>query len=567
MWTALCILLLYIPIRSNEMFYKGVQYPWVIKERPQCRNETLCPNWPKYTWKAYFRKLLEIGSENFVLGGYVIANSTIVKDVIFYPEWNRTGFRDLRKRVKERNGTILSSLGEVYDEVFNKTVFLKSVRDFLKKYPVDGFVITPWKETGNNTEIVLELIRAIKELKLMAALSFSSIYWYIAQKSGLAGTADLSFVYLLPDASMITTFNTDGFAEEAIKNATLAGTKRRKMILTIPLLAEPTYFPTSVAGYSDMVYDLHADGHMWSVLHVPSLVVLAHATTSEFYKMVRYPWAVKEGPFCFNKNLCPKEQSYAWDFYFDKLIDIGARSFVLGGKTFNKTVFLESSTDFLKKYPVDGFMINVQGRSDDRDVLEVIRAIKDLDLTAAVFAPTDWYVVKKSGLAATADINFVGLWPEVGNDLMAAIFNTDEFVEEVIENAILAGAKPESMILAVSAQPLLFEVFPNPSLLSQIPLLARATYVTADLGYSSMIYDFHADPKGNGSVLFNEDNGYYFFSQTRAIDKLRLVTQYGLRGVMLDHQKTFVTDLHPWDEASLFYILARSSVGNYSTFM
>ncbi|EER14926.1 hypothetical protein Pmar_PMAR027085, partial [Perkinsus marinus ATCC 50983] len=75
-----------------------------------------------------------------------------------------------------------------------------------------------------------------------------------------------------------------------------------------------------------------------------------------------------------------------------------------------------------------------------------------------------------------------------------------------------------------------------------IPLLASPNYDSSYLGYSNAIYDFGADPRGNGSFFLAEGEAYYFFSQTRAIEKVALAKKYGLHGIGLDGSDSMMMD-------------------------
>ncbi|KAF4692363.1 hypothetical protein FOZ60_013720 [Perkinsus olseni] len=153
----------------------------------------------------------------------------------------------------------------------------------------------------------------------------------------------------------------------------------------------------------------------------------------ELYKVIKYPWHLKEVPICFNSTLCPSEANYTWDYYFDYLTDVGVRSFVLGGyairksriavdpefyppwnktgfnelrrrvdavggriladlgvygdKTFDKKAFLESAAKFTEDYRVDGFQLKVSFW--DSDVIpplkEAFKAIKELRLHSSLW--------------------------------------------------------------------------------------------------------------------------------------------------------------------------------------
>ncbi|KAF4692364.1 hypothetical protein FOZ60_013721 [Perkinsus olseni] len=93
-------------------------------------------------------------------------------------------------------------------------------------------------------------------------------------------------------------------------------------------------------------------------------------------------------------------------------------------------------------------------------------------------------------------------------------FNTDRFTEEVIRNVTQAGVDINTLVMT-------------------IPLLARSTYDSSDVGYSNAIYDLGGDPKGDGSVIYSPGDGFYFFSQPRAIDKIAVAKKHGLGGIAL----------------------------------
>ncbi|EER03140.1 hypothetical protein Pmar_PMAR018395, partial [Perkinsus marinus ATCC 50983] len=131
-------------------------------------------------------------------------------------------------------------------------------------------------------------------------------------------------------------------------------------------------------------------------------------------------------------------------------------------------------------------------------------------------------------------------WPAFRDPKAAENFNTDRFAEDLIKNAVKVGLNPNKLILVV-------------------PLLARSDSESSDIGYSNAIYDLGADPRGNGSAFLN-GTGYFFFSQTRAIEKVALAKKYGLHGIGLEGGESFESeDLYPWDANSLFHAIALSS--------
>ncbi|KAF4672204.1 hypothetical protein FOL47_000787 [Perkinsus chesapeaki] len=325
--------------------------------------------------------------------------------------------------------------------------------------------------------------------------------------------------------------------------------------------------------------------------YILSVSIFAAASHLEVYKGVDSPWVIKEAPFCTNSTLCPENPDYTWESYFNRILDIGGRSFMLGGyalndsriiqdfpfdppwkekafsslsqkvkgkrgsilawleisdtELFDETIFMGSARSFLKKYNVTGFAFGpLLTETQLRCLKKVFPALRKLNLISALsFGCDDWQVVNNSGLARIADLNFVALRPRY--DDQTPVFNTDTYAKKAIKNATIAGAKPGSIIL-------------------QVPLLARATYFSSDTGYSLMVYDYNADPKGNGSVIFNKttQGGYYFFSQTRLVDKIALARQYKLRGIMLEGGGGLSQDLFPWDKSSLLYaLLSRAKSG------
>ncbi|KAF4677927.1 hypothetical protein FOL47_008031 [Perkinsus chesapeaki] len=286
---------------------------------------------------------------------------------------------------------------------------------------------------------------------------------------------------------------------------------------------------------------------MWLSLYVLNAIAVASVSSLEFYKGVRYPWATKEVPQC-STDACPSEANYTWDFYFDKILGLGAKSFVFDGyalngseivkyppfypswdeKTFDslhqrtsgrsghimvrlarfydthvdEAALTRNTRSFLKKYPVDGFVISTDVDDSPTEWHSAFKALKRLGLDVGFeLDSTSWETLRKTGIPQKADINFVALFPDYHYDIRR--FNTDDFAKEAIMNATRARAKAESIIL-------------------RVPLLARATYDSSDVGYSEMIYDLNADPEGNGSVIFDQTtmDGFYFFSQTRAVDKI-----------------------------------------------
>ncbi|KAF4672200.1 hypothetical protein FOL47_000783 [Perkinsus chesapeaki] len=325
---------------------------------------------------------------------------------------------------------------------------------------------------------------------------------------------------------------------------------------------------------------------MLTTAYVLSVSALAAASRLEFYKGIYNPWNIKESPFCSNKTLCPEEPDFTWDSYFDRLLSMGGQRFILGGyhlsdssivprfeapwnetafldfsnkvksesgsilasleiadnRHFNEKIFTTRVQSFIKKYPVSGFVLGpVWSRTDMTGLKEVLTILKKWNLTSALsFLCNEWQVLDASGLARIADLSIVMLWPSCDQ---VPVFNTDDHAKEAIKNATSAGAKLEGLILQVP--------------LSAIATPSRKKYPPSE-GFSHMVYDLGADPKGNGSVILDKtiQGGYYFFSQTRLVDKIALARQYKLRGIMLEGGSASTQDLFPWDKSSLFYAMA-----------
>ncbi|KAF4722921.1 hypothetical protein FOZ63_032311, partial [Perkinsus olseni] len=298
----------------------------------------------------------------------------------------------------------------------------------------------------------------------------------------------------------------------------------------------------------------------------------------ELYKEISYPWDRLEEPRSIKGGeACPVTQ-YTWDFYFKYLIENGVRSFLLGGyamvqsmilpryyppwdkagfkalkeqveakggkiladlgmyedRTFDKRAFLESVTKFIKVYPVDGFRLGLNPAYPDRaeSLREVLEAIKEQNLHCSL-----WFSV--------SDTYFFLLLPVKDED--KPVFNTDNFAEEAIKEITLAGVRPNQLALT-------------------IPVAAAISSLDTKIGYSRAIFDYKGDPTGEGSVMLTPSTTLYFFSQTRAIDKIGLARKHGLHGIALQASDDKRADLHPWDPRSLLYALAMNIIGSPQTF-
>ncbi|KAF4721651.1 hypothetical protein FOZ63_010490, partial [Perkinsus olseni] len=249
----------FITCTSTE-FYKEVSTPWAYKQTPECSG---CPSCGNYTWDYYFNYTLSMGVRNYKLRGYLInRESKLTTTEFFAPPWNKHGFMSLRRRVNSQGGRILADLQDFgfssphREGTFDKTVFVESVKNFTKDYPVDGFIVglplrdpKYWK-TGT-IQAMKECFEAIKELKLVSGFSFASIRSQRVEAAALGSIADLNFVDLAPSDP---DFITDCYAKRAINNATLAGVKKETIVLGISVSAYPR-----VQGYSTAILDYHAD--------------------------------------------------------------------------------------------------------------------------------------------------------------------------------------------------------------------------------------------------------------------------------------------------------------------
>ncbi|EER18630.1 hypothetical protein Pmar_PMAR013526 [Perkinsus marinus ATCC 50983] len=178
MWASARLLCLYVlsatadvdPYTGHPLqFYKEVLYPWNIKERPRSFNESM--PYYKYTWDDYFDYLVSSGATSLQLGGYLLnAKSEIELDPPFYDPWNKTGFKALRKRVDAAGGVIMAELGIYLNKTFDKASFMESAREFVKDYPVDGFIVGHLPPDFSEYPLLKELVAAIKELNLRVSL-------------------------------------------------------------------------------------------------------------------------------------------------------------------------------------------------------------------------------------------------------------------------------------------------------------------------------------------------------------------------------------------------------------
>ncbi|KAF4730451.1 hypothetical protein FOZ62_018597, partial [Perkinsus olseni] len=243
---------------TSTEFYKELFTPWIYKQTPWCDG---CPTCGNYTWDYYFNYTVDMGVRNYMLHGYIINRSSELTTTDFFaPPWDKHGFMFLRRRVNSQGGRILAHLRgfwfSSWEETFNKTAFVESVKNFTKYFPVDGFILgfpSGERESWQTdfAQAMKECFEAMKELKMVSGLSFPSRYWHRVEAAGMGSIADLNFVSLSPSDP---DFITDCYAKRVIKNATLAGVKKETLVLGISVSAYPR-----AQGYSTAILDYHAD--------------------------------------------------------------------------------------------------------------------------------------------------------------------------------------------------------------------------------------------------------------------------------------------------------------------
>ncbi|EER09456.1 hypothetical protein Pmar_PMAR003879, partial [Perkinsus marinus ATCC 50983] len=241
MWASTKLLCLYAFSAAGDadtytghslQIYKQVRYPWYIKEHPYCCNESI-PHYQNYTWDSYFDYLISSGA-NLQLGGYKIRETSKI-GVDFYGPWSRTGFKALRERADAAGKVIIAELDTFLKGTFDKASFIKSVKEFRKDYPVDGFNVGFRHSDPSRYQVGKELVAAIKELNLRVSLGLTKDDYHAQEfkQTGIGKMVDSVAVFATPrdtDES-IENFNTGRFAEDMIKDVVEAGVDRNKQIL------------------------------------------------------------------------------------------------------------------------------------------------------------------------------------------------------------------------------------------------------------------------------------------------------------------------------------------------
>ncbi|EER14015.1 hypothetical protein Pmar_PMAR005460 [Perkinsus marinus ATCC 50983] len=185
-----------------------------------------------YDWENYFDQLMDAGVKNFVLGGNYIVDSEIRRGPPFFPPWSETGFAALRKRVDAKGGKIYADLDLYEDVVFDKALFVKSMNNFTKHFPVHGFLLSYPDYRGNYT--VKEALETIKELNFGCGFGFPLHGWDRVVADGAIGIADIHFIRLQPYlVEDVPEFNTNKFVDKIIAKATAAGVNPNTVLLRV----------------------------------------------------------------------------------------------------------------------------------------------------------------------------------------------------------------------------------------------------------------------------------------------------------------------------------------------
>ncbi|EER02783.1 hypothetical protein Pmar_PMAR022208 [Perkinsus marinus ATCC 50983] len=155
-------------------------------------------------------------------------------EVDFYDPWSRTGFKALRERADAAGRVIMAQFGSYLKGTFDKDSFMESAKEFVKIFPVDGFSVGFSAEPGKS-QVVKELVAAIKELNLRVSLWFKTSNWQELKQTGLGKMVDNVVVIPWPSDKneSIENFNTDRFAEDMIKDVVKAGVDLNKLFFFI----------------------------------------------------------------------------------------------------------------------------------------------------------------------------------------------------------------------------------------------------------------------------------------------------------------------------------------------
>ncbi|EER09669.1 hypothetical protein Pmar_PMAR008808 [Perkinsus marinus ATCC 50983] len=196
---------------------------------------------------------------NLQLGGYVLVPKSEIWEGVDRNPWNKTAFEALRKRADAAGKVIIAQFETEFQTTLDKATFMKSAREFLKDYPVDGFGLN-FPVWPNEYQVRRDFFAAARELKLRTSLSVLSSDLPKLEQSGLGKDIDEVVVTPWPSSEKesIKSFNTDSFAEDVIKGAVKAGVDLNKLIFRVPLLAKADYGSADMS-YANAIYDLGAD--------------------------------------------------------------------------------------------------------------------------------------------------------------------------------------------------------------------------------------------------------------------------------------------------------------------
>ncbi|KAF4703624.1 hypothetical protein FOZ62_013165, partial [Perkinsus olseni] len=178
---------------------------------------------------------------------------------------------------------------------------------------------------------------------------------------------------------------------------------------------------------------------------------------------------------------------------------------------------------------------------------ELIATFKKLGMTFMTKCNYyDWHrALTETGVPKMADLNVISLEPRFDDEVPDAergLFLTDAIAEKAIKSATKAGVQTDKLILGVSGRfvdsTLSALIGVRSSLITQMSSAARTYDKSADpgatslTGYINVVEEFGADPDGDGTVFGPDGRLYYFYSQARALGKVRLAKRYGLHGAM-----------------------------------
>ncbi|KAF4690951.1 hypothetical protein FOZ62_023149 [Perkinsus olseni] len=256
--------------RGYVEFYKFVEEAWYRKGKPFKKYGRAHAE--EYTWTEYIDNHLKMGIRNFVLGFITITRSHIEfgGGTRMHREWGQTSaFKYLRRNVIAKGGRILVDIEftDFHRTVFDESVFIEEVAEFVKEFPVDGFRIHAEDKSSEIPALkedvfgsLKALLKTIRKLDMISAIWITPSNWAEVFKHELGGLADINFLSLdIRNDTDIPVFNTDLYAEEILLNATKAGMSPDKVVLSIPLASHGSIPRLGSFGYSSAILDYGAD--------------------------------------------------------------------------------------------------------------------------------------------------------------------------------------------------------------------------------------------------------------------------------------------------------------------